>query len=349
VTRVVWLLAAVLAAGAVGASAEGRPTQPAQVCALLPSTTMTRWERLDRRYLAAAFTAAGVSHRIVNAVGSGRRQRAQARTCLAGGADVLLVVPVDEAVGRAVGRLAAAADATVVEYERLTPGGTASYYVSSDSVLAGRLMAEGVVSALAARRGGPRRPVVARLDGPASEPESALVAGGAGAVLARAARSRRLVEGPTLSVAGRSSGEALAVARRLLGGSKPRVDAVVATDDALAGAVVAALEERGRAPIPLAGRGATVQGLRNVVSGRQTGTVYASPKLQANAAARVVTALVAGRPVRTNGWTSDGARRVPSVLLRPIWITRVNYAALLAEGAYTRSEICGGAYARYCR
>ena len=61
-TRVVWLLAAVLAAGAVGASAEGGAAQPAQVCALLPSTTVARWERLDRRYLAAAFTAAGVEY-----------------------------------------------------------------------------------------------------------------------------------------------------------------------------------------------------------------------------------------------------------------------------------------------
>jgi D-xylose transport system substrate-binding protein len=346
---VVSVLAAALAAVAVGGSAEGRTVEAAQVCALLPSTTVTRWERLDRRYLASAFAAAGVAHRIVNAAGSGRRQRAQARTCLAAGAEVLLLAPVDDPTGRAVGRLAVGAGATVVEYERLTPGGSASYYVSSDAVLAGRLMAEGIVAALAARKGGPRRPVVARLDGPATEPESALVARGATAVLARAARSRTLLEGPALAVAGRSSGEALAAARRLLGGSKPRVDAVVATDDALAGAVVAALQERGRTPIPLAGRGATVQGVRNVVSGRQTGTVYASPKLQANAAARVVTALVAGRRVPTNGWTSDGARRVPSVLLRPVWITRGNYAALLAEGVYTRTEICGGAYGRYCR
>lgn len=346
--RVVSLLAAALAAAAVGGWAEGRAAQPARVCALLPSTTVSRWERLDRRYLASAFTTAGFTHRIVNAAGSGRRQRAQARTCLAGGAKVLLLAPVDDPTGRAVGRLAADAGATVVEYERLTPGGSASYYVSSDAVLAGRLMAEGVVAALAARKGGPRRPVVARFDGPPTEPESALVARGADAVLAREARSRRLLEGPTLSVAGRSSAAVRVVARRLLGGSKPRVDAVIATDDALAGAVVAALLERGRAPIPLAGRGATVQGLRNVVSGRQTGTAYASPKLEASAAARVVTALVTGRPVPTNGWTSDGARRVPSVLLRPVWITRVNYAALLAEGVYTRSEICGGAYSRFC-
>jgi D-xylose transport system substrate-binding protein len=334
------------AALAAGGSANGHGSAPAQSCVLLPGGASTGWERHDRRSLAAAFQAAGVPHRIVDAAGSPRRQRAQARSCLAGGAEVLLLVHVDEASGRAVGRLAAAAGAALVEYERLTPGGSAGYYVSSDAVLAGRLMAEGVVAALAAGKAGARRPVVARLTG--TEPETQLLLAGSDAVLAREARSKQVAPGPTLAVSGRSAGAALAAARQLLGGSK-RVDAVIAADDALADAVLAALGETGRASMPLAGRGATVQGLRNVVSGRQTGTVYASPKLQASAAARVVASLLAGRPVQTNGWTADGTRRVRSILLRPVWITRVNYAAVFAEGVYTRSEICGGAYAQYCR
>jgi D-xylose transport system substrate-binding protein len=345
---VVWLLTgAALAAGAAGGSANGHGSAPAAACVLLPGGS-TGWERQDRRSLTAAFAAAGVPHRIVDAAGSPRRQLAQARSCLAGGAEVLLLGHVDEAAGRAVGRLAAGAGAALVEYERLTPGGSARYFVSSDAALAGRLMAAGVVAALAARQAGARRPVVARLTGPGTEAETPLVVAGSDAVLARAARAKTVVAGQTLAVSGPTRGAALAAARRLLGGSK-RADAVIAADDALADAVVAALRETGRSPLPLAGRGATVQGLRNVLAGRQTGTVYASPKLQASAAARVVASLLAGRPVQTNGTTADGTRRVRSVLLRPVWITRANYAAVFAEGVYTRSEICGGEYARYCR
>jgi D-xylose transport system substrate-binding protein len=346
---VVWLLAGfALATGAAGGAASGHGNAPAQACLLLPGTSSTGWQRQDRRSLAAAFAAAGVPYRIEDAADSSRRQRAQARACVAGGAEALLLVHVDEAAGRAVGRLAAGAGAALVEYERLTPGGSAGYFVSSDVVLAGRLMAEGVVTALAARKAAPRRAVVARLTGAGAEPETPLLLAGSDAVLARAARTKTVVVGQTLAATGGSPGAALAAARRLLAGPK-RADAVIAADDALAGGIVPALQERGRAPIPLAGRGATVQGLRNVVSGRQTGTVYASPKLQASAAARVVASLLAGRPVQTNGSTADGTRRVRSVLLRPVWITRANYAAVFAEGVYTRSEICGGAYARYCR
>jgi D-xylose transport system substrate-binding protein len=345
---VVWVLAgAALAAGAPGA-AQGDGSAPAEACVLLPGRTSTGWERQDRRSLGAAFAAAGVPHRIVAAAGSGRRQRAQARSCLAGGAEVLVLAHVDEESGRAVGGLAAAGGAALVAYGRLTPGGSASYFVSSDAVLAGRLMAEGVVAALAARRAGAGRRVVAQLTGPGTESQTPLLLAGSDAVLARAARAKTVVVGQTLAATGGSTGAALVAARRLVAGPK-RADAVIAADDALAGAVVAALQERGHAPIPLAGRGATVQGLRNVLAGRQTGTVYASPKLQASAAARVVASLLAGRAVQTNGSTADGTRRVRSVLLRPVWITRANYAAVFAEGVYTRSEICGGAYARYCR
>lgn len=327
---------AVLAAGA-GVPALGQAPPGARACVLLPDTALPRWERQDRRQLAAAFTAAGVAHTIVNAGGSGRRQRAQARACLADGAKVLLLAHVDEASGRSIGRLAAAAGVPVVDYARLTRGGGARILVAADHVHAGRLLAEGVLGALPARPR--RRPVVVRLSGP---PDAAapLVARGADAVLASAARRGRIALGRPATAASWRPDALAALARRLVSGPG-RADAVVATDDRLAGAVVRVLEQARRGPVPLSGRSASLAGVRNVLAGRQTGTVYDSPKLLASAAARVAVDLLAGRRVRTNGRTSDGSRNVPSVLVRPVWITRGNYAVLFAEGAYTRSEVCG--------
>jgi D-xylose transport system substrate-binding protein len=340
------VVGAALAAMAGSAAPAGGAAAPADVCVLLPSTSLARWESQDRRYLAAAFMSARVSHSILNAAGSGARQLTQARECLANGAKVVLLTSVDARVGRTVGRLAAGAGVPVVDYVRLTPGGSASYLVAPDDVEAGRLMAGGVVGALAAAS---RTPVVGRLGTPRSEPASPSVARGYDSVLARLIRTHRIAAGPAASVPSWRPPALQAVARRVLGAGGSGVDAVVAADDRLAGAVVSALRAEGRRPIPLSGRSATVEGVRNVVSGWQTGTVYDSPKLQAYAAARVAVDLVNGRPVRTNGRTGDGARRVPSVLLRPVWITRNNYAVLFAEGVHTRSTICGGEYAQFCR
>lgn len=344
------LLAATVAACGLGGSARGDAAAPVDACALLPSTSLARWETQDRRHLAAAFTAAGVAHEILNARGSGARQRAQARRCLAGGAKALVLAGVDPRSGRAIGRLAEAAGATVIDYGRVTPGGAASYYVGPDDVLAGRLLALGVVAALPRPRGSRRGPVVAVLDGPREEPASTLVARGRDSTLARRAASLRLERGPVLALPSWAPAPAAAAAARLAGSSgRGGADAVVASDDRLAAAVVVALRAAGRRPIPLSGRSASVTGVRNVLSGWQTGTVYDSAKQLAGAAARAATSVVRGLPVQTNGVTSDGARKVPAILVRPVWITRGNYAALFAEGLYTRSELCSGAYARFCR
>ena len=348
-TRLVPLLAlAALAAGSPAGAALGRPGAQAPVCVLLPDTSQPRWERQDRRYLAAALTAAGVPYSIANAGGSARRQRAQARKCLAGGAEVLLLAHVDERAGRSIGRLAGATGVTVVDYGRLTPGGSASYLVAADDVHAGRLLAEGVVRALDGRGRRARRPVVARLSGPSADASVSLVVRGVAAVLAREVRRDRVARGPAVTVSSGRPGDVRALARRLVDRARGAVDAVVATDDRLANAVVLVLKEDRRRPIPLSGRSASLQGLRNVLAGWQTGTVYDSPKLLASAAARVAIAVVQGRPVRTNGRTSDGARTVRSVLVRPVWITRSNYPVLFAEGAYTRSEVCGRGGAGVC-
>ena len=53
-----------------------------------------------------------------------------------------------------------------------------------------------------------------------------------------------------------------------------KIDGVVAANDNIAGAVVAALKAKELKPIPLTGQDATVQGVQNIISGWQTMTVY---------------------------------------------------------------------------
>ena len=49
-----------------------------------------------------------------------------------------------------------------------------------------------------------------------------------------------------------------------------------------------------------------------------------------------------------NGRTFDGRRQVPSVLLTPVTITKKNYTLLFKDGFLKKSEVCRGAYAKYC-
>ncbi len=99
----------------------------------------------------------------------------------------------------------------------------------------------------------------------------------------------------------------------------------------------------------MSGQDATAQGVQNVISGWQSGTVYKSIQAQANAAAALAIQLIKGQPVKNvNGQINDGSRNVPSVLLKPIWITKSNYNVLFTQGFLKKSDVCNGSYKQYC-
>jgi D-xylose transport system substrate-binding protein len=55
-----------------------------------------------------------------------------------------------------------------------------------------------------------------------------------------------------------------------------------------------------------------------------------------------------GQKVTTNGAVSNGQRNVPSVLLTPVSTTKKNYTLLFTDGFLKKSQVCVGAYAKYC-
>src|SRR3954467_5274569 len=143
-----------------GGSSSG--TKADKVAVLLPDTQSSgRWATQDRRYLDAAFKAAGVPHTIVNAQGDPATQRSQADQALTNGAKVILLVDLDPGSGAAIINTAHARGAKVIDYDRLTLGGGADYYVSFNNETVGKLQGEGLVKCL----GGSAKPTVAELNG----------------------------------------------------------------------------------------------------------------------------------------------------------------------------------------
>jgi D-xylose transport system substrate-binding protein len=343
-------LTGVLALGASGALGGGaRAGQSTQACVLLPDTkSSVRWETQDRRFLANAFKNAGVSYTITNAENDAQRQRSQADQCLTNGAKVILLVNLDSGSGAAIQRAAASRGAKVIDYDRLTLNGQASYYVSFDNVQVGRLMGQGVVAALKAS--GKQKPVVAYLNGGPTDNNSKLFKQGYAGVIDPLIKSGRYVKGPDQSVPGWDNQKARTIFEQMLARTSNKIDAVAAANDGLANAVVTALKAKKLKPIPVSGQDATAGGIQNVISGWQAGSVYKSIKLEAEAAAKLAIALVKGQKAPgVNGKVNDGKRDVPSALLKPVWITKSNYNLLFKEGFLKKSEVCRGEFAKYCK
>ena len=130
------------------------PEGKGKVAALLPDTTSsTRYVEFDQPDIQKALTTAGLSSSdiiVQNALGSDSTQFSDAQSDITKGATVLLVDPLDSGVGARIESYAKSHGVEVIDYDRLTLGGTRAYYVSFDNVNVGRTMGQGFVSCVKA-------------------------------------------------------------------------------------------------------------------------------------------------------------------------------------------------------
>ena len=136
------------------------------VCGLMPDTkTSTRWEQKDKPALVKAFKAAGVPARVVNAQGDAQKQKTQADQCIADGAKVLIIAPIDAGSAAAIQKAALKQGVKSIDYDRQVEGGVAALYASFDGHTVGVMQARGVIGGLKATGKYGKKPVVASLWG----------------------------------------------------------------------------------------------------------------------------------------------------------------------------------------
>ncbi|MGY1868117.1 sugar ABC transporter substrate-binding protein [Nocardia gipuzkoensis] len=340
------LLAATLTACGDDSAESGGGTQ---IGVILPdSKTSARWETADRKYLQQAFEAAGVKADIQNAQGDKNAFQTIADQMITNGAAVLVMTNLDSGTGKAVIQKAKAQGVTVIDYDRLTLGGGAQYYVSFDNVKVGSLLGEGVAQCLTHRNAA--RPVVAYLNGGPTDNNATLLKTGYDGVLKPRFDAGQYVKGPDQAVPEWDNTKAGTIFEQMLTG-RPDIGGVVAANDGLANAAIAVLKKQKlNGQVPVSGQDATVQGLQNVLAGDQCMTVYKAIQKEAEATAKLAVALVKGEQGTTNGAVRDPESNadVPSVLLEPKAIYPRDVKDVIADGYVTKAELCTGEFAKLC-
>src|SRR3954452_12800039 len=125
-------------------SSSGGGSASGKVGVILPDTTSSpRWESQDRPKLESAFKAAGVKYDIQNAQNDAQKMQTIAQQMITGGVTVLAIVNLDSASGAAIEQQAKKQGVLTIDYDRLTLGGSADYYVSYDNNKVGTLQGEG--------------------------------------------------------------------------------------------------------------------------------------------------------------------------------------------------------------
>ena len=347
-------VAAVAALAVFAATASGgisRLHGNAEVAVLLPDTqSSTRWETADRPFLAAAFKKAGLTYSIVNAQGSVETQQRQADQAITNGAKVILLVNLDSGSGAAIEKNAKSHGVKVVDYDRLTLRGYASYYVSFNNVEVGRLEGQNLVGCLKAGGEYRKHPVVAELNGVPTDNNATLFAQGYDSVLNPLYANGTFKKGPNQSVPDYDSRQARTIFEQMLQSTDNKIDAVDAANDELANAVISVIKARHLKPIPVTGQDATARAIQNIISGYQCDTIYKPVPLEAAAAAKLAISLIkGGKPVGINAQSNDGTHMTPSVLETPIAVTRANWQEPIQRGYLKRSDVCTRAYAKFCK
>jgi D-xylose transport system substrate-binding protein len=339
---------ALAAAVAVTVAAAGTKGHKAGIlaCGLMPDTkTSVRWVQFDAPYLQKAFAAAHVPARVVNAENDPQKQKTQADQCIADGAKVLIIAPIDSGSAAAIEKAAAARGVKSIDYDRQVEGGNAVLYSSFDGHQVGVLQGTLVAKALKSKHGA----VVAELNGGQEDANSFLFKGGYDQVLAPLYKSGALKKGPDQFVPGWDNQKAGTIFNQMLIKTGNKIDGVVAANDGIANAVAVDLQQHHLNPLPLSGQDATTQGVQNIIAGWQTMTVWKDVRVLATKTAQAAVAIVHGKkPPTTGSVKTKGRSAEAAYLIAPQAITKANWKVLITSGWFKKSQICNGKYAKYC-
>jgi D-xylose transport system substrate-binding protein len=343
-----------LATGGLAACSSGETpggtTKTPKIGVILPdSASSARWETADRKYLEAAFKAAGVLYDIQNAQNSKTAFQTIADQMITGGVTVLMIVNLDSGTGKAVIDKARTQGVGVIDYDRLTLNGGAAYYVSFNNEAVGKLQGEGLVKCLTAA--GVTNPVVAELNGSPTDNNATLFKRGYDSVLQPKYTSKEYTKGPDQSVPEWNNTTAGTIFDQMMTQTGDKIDGVLAANDGLGNAAIAVLKRKGlNGKVPVTGQDATVQGLQNILAGDQCMTVYKAIEQEANEAAKLAISLAKGENVNTGETVTDpeSKKEVPAKLLVPVAITKENIKAVIDDGFVTKDELCTDAYAAAC-
>jgi D-xylose transport system substrate-binding protein len=328
-----------------------------KVAAILPDTvSSTRYVEFDAPDITKAFQAAGLTSSdyipVQNALGSDATQLTDAQTDITNGATVLLVDPLDSGVGAEIESYAKSHGVDVIDYDRLTLGGSREYYVSFNNVEVGTLLGQGLVSCVAAWK--VAKPQVVVMHGAATDNNATLFAQGYDAVLKSYFSSGKWTD--VVNTAGTWDPPTAETEFQEAYTAHPNINSALIPNDETGAPIVTYLQTLHikAKSFPLTGQDATLTGLQNVLSGYQCGTVYKPIDVEAQAAVALAIYLRDGKKPPSglvNGTTEDTTSNtaVDSVLLKPEWVTPSNMnATVIKDGAVPASQLCAGTYASAC-
>jgi len=319
-----------------GGSTASKPTNN-KVGILLPDTASSpRWVSADPDELNKQCIKYNLNCIIDNANGSATQMQSQATAMLGAGIGVLLITDLDPGSGAAIQKLAASHNVPSIDYDRLTSGGSAQYYVSFDNVKVGQ--DQGTALTQCPQVQGKSAVNYVEIDGAPTDNNATLFAQGYNSVLSTQSGWKKLAD----QTGQWDPATAQSVFTTMLGQNHD-INAVMVANDTMAQSVINVLKSQGLAgKVAVSGQDATAGGLDNIMEGTQCFSIYKPVAGEADVAIQLASEILKGQKPKAPTTIKDptNGREVPSFLATPTVITKANVALPVTDGYVTAAAVC---------
>ena len=294
-----------------------------------------RW-KTDEKAIKDQLAKLGASYVSADAGGSPEKQLADIDGLIAKGAKALIILAMDkDAIVPALTK-AKAKNIPVVAYDRLieAPG---VFYITFDNKEVGRMQARAVLAAK------PKGNYV-MIKGSPTDPNADFLRAGQQEVLADAIKKGDIKIVGEEYTEGWKPETAQKNMEQILTKNANKVDAVVASNDGMAGGVVAALSARGLKGIPVSGQDGDHGALNRVAMGTQTVSVWKDSRDLGREAATAAVSLAGGKKVDGSVTWAEGAKKISmnAMFLKAVPVTQANLDLVVKAGHISKDALCKG-------
>ncbi len=329
-------------------SSSGGGGKSGAIALLLPESKTARYESQDRPLFEKNLKAECPDCELIysNADQDAAKQQQQAEAALTKGAKVMVLDPVDAASAAAIVTKANQQNVPVISYDRLVNDADLAYYISFDSVKVGQLQGQSLVDALK------NKGSIVMINGAPTDNNAKLFKQGAHSVIDKSG-VKVAKEYDTPDWSPDKAQQEMEQAITALG--KGGFQGVYAANDGTAGGAIAAMKGNGIDPStrPTTGQDAETSGIQRVLSGEQYVDIYKPVRPESEAAVKLAVALLRGEDAPAgliNDQTDNGNKKVPSVIIPVVAVKKDNVKdTVIKDGYWKPSDICTGAYAKYCK
>jgi D-xylose transport system substrate-binding protein len=263
-----------------------------------------------------------------DANGDDDRQFEQVTGMIKSGIRVLVLLPHDTTKASRIVDAAKAANVKVISYDRLVLNSNVDLYVSFDRGEIGRMQAEYLI------KYAPKGNYVLLAGSPNDEGAKTLHD-------AQVKALRPYIDRGDIKVIADDytkdwlPSEAYLLMLKAIDSPQSNIAAVLASNDGLAGGAIQALREHNLAgKVLVSGQDADLAAVICIAQGTQAMTVYKPVATQAVRAAEEAFRLARGEETHANRATSNGKIMVPTILLKPVVVTRDNIKTTVVKDGF---------------